>query len=77
MKYYAYIRNSLYANYCKEREETTKETYDRDEFMKGFLTTVGTTGFCTELQPYCKESDMFWCFVEIKNGWSIRLINEY
>lgn len=71
MKYYAYVRNMEYATFCKEREGP----YDRDECMKEFLRTVGTSAVCTDLQPYYKESDMFWCFVEIKNGWTVRLVS--
>lgn len=72
MKFYSYVRNSLYTIYCKKREKTG-ETYDRDIFMKGFLETVGTPALLTNLQSY-QDFDMFWHYVELKEGYTVKLV---
>jgi hypothetical protein len=62
-----------YSQFCQKKETDADAPSEKDLFMKEFLRTVGTTSITTELQPYYKESDMFWCHVEIKDGWMVRL----
>lgn len=74
MKFYAFVRNSYYSKYCKQRENLGEE-YDREVFMKEFLETIGTPAIITNLQDYHKEYDMYWCYVEIKEGLAVKLVN--
>jgi len=73
MKFYAYIKNMTYAKYCINREDYGEE-YDMEIFTEDFLRTVGTTKIVTELQEQHTTYDMFWCYVEIKEGWCVKLI---
>lgn len=75
MKYYAYIRNMTFAKYSLEHESYNDEDDDTDKYMQSFLQDIGTTEIITELQPYHKQYDMFWCYVEIKEGWSVKLLS--
>lgn len=74
MKYYAYVRNMFYAKYCIEREKSG-ELYNKDIFLKDFLQLIGTPAIVTALQSYHKDFDMCWCYVEIKEGWCVKLVN--
>jgi hypothetical protein len=74
MKYYAYVRNLTYAQYCLNREKDN-EIDDGSMFLKDYLQTVGTSSIVTELQETHLVYDMFWCYVEIKEGWSVKLLS--
>ena len=63
-----------FAKYALEHAQNTNDD-DDDEYVKDFLRDIGTTEIITELQPYHKHYDMFWCYVEIKEGWSVKLLS--
>jgi len=74
MKFYAYIRNMLYAQYCIDRENTGEE-YDEDIFTRDYLKTIGTTCIVTDLQEQYNNYDVYYSYVEIKEGWCVKLLS--
>ena len=71
-----------FAKYALEHTQNTNDDDDDDDddddidkYMEGFLRDVGTYEIITELQPYHKYYDMFWCYVEIKEKWSVKLLS--
>jgi len=74
MKFYAYIRNMLYAQYCIDRENNG-DSYNDEIFIKDYLQDIGTTCIVSELQEQYYNYDVYYSYVEIKEGWCIKLLS--
>ena len=74
MKFYAYIRNMLYAQYCINRENNG-DNYNDEIFITDYLKDVGTTCIVSELQEHHYNYDVYYSYVEIKEGWCVKLLS--
>ena len=74
MKFYAYVRNMIFAQYCIYRENTGEE-YNEDIFIRDYLKTIGTTSIVTDLQEQYNNYDLYYSYLEIKEGWCVKLLS--